>query len=141
MYIFRSRTYAKTVPKAGALRGHSLEASVCPPLCSRLSRPLLQLLAELLGVRVLQGFDRHRRLGPSLPLDTTLIHHRGLHSDGVSAQDGEIQQELDAEVVVVGFHLLLDLISFSVEWNLKKGKNVSFNTWKQRAIYLKRFGF
>lgn len=77
-------------------------------------------MAELLRVRILQGFDGHRRLGPGLPLDAALVHHGGLHGDRVSAQDGEIQQELGAEVVVVGFHPLLDLVSFSVEWNLKK---------------------
>lgn len=104
------------------LRGHSLEASVCTPLWSRLSSTLLQLMAELLGVRILQGFDRHRRLGPGFPLDAALIHHGRLHGDGVSAQDGEIQQELGAEVVVVGLHPLLDLISFGVEWNLKRGE-------------------
>ncbi|TNN76149.1 hypothetical protein EYF80_013680 [Liparis tanakae] len=61
----------------------------CTESPTRLSRPLLLLLlmAELLGVRVLQGFDRHRRLGPSLPLDATLIHHRGLHSDGYQRFD------------------------------------------------------
>ena len=77
-------------------------------------------MAELLGVRILQRLDRHCRLGPCLPLDATLVHHGGLHGDGVSAQDGEIQQELGAEVVIVGFDPLLDLIGFSVERNLKK---------------------
>lgn len=109
------------------MRGQSLEASVCTPLWSRLSSTLLQLMAELLGVRILQWFDRYRRLGPSLPLSAALIHHRGLHSDSVSAQDGEIQQELGAEVVVVGFYTLLDLISFSVERNLKGKKNKQEN--------------
>lgn len=79
-------------------------------------------MAELLGVRILQGFDWYRCLGPGLPLDAALVHHRGLHGDGVSAQDGEIQQELGAEVVVVGFYPLLDLIGFSVEWDLKGKK-------------------
>lgn len=100
-----------------------LEASVGTPLWSRLSCALLLLMAELLGVRVLQGFDRHRRLGPGLPLDAALVHHGGLHRDGVGAQDGEVQQELGAEVVVVGFYPLLDLVSFSVEWNLKGKKH------------------
>lgn len=48
----------------------------------------------------------------------------------MSAQDGEIQQELGAEVVVVRFDTFFDLIRFSVEWNLKedkKGKNME--TW------------
>lgn len=97
-----------------ALRGALLEASVCTPLWSRLRSALLQLMAKLLGVRVLQGLDRHCRFGPGLPLDATLIHNRGLYGDRVCAQDGEIQQELGAEVVVVGFHSLLDLIRFSV---------------------------
>lgn len=35
-------------------KGQLLEASVCTPLCSRLSSTLLQLMAELLRVRILQ---------------------------------------------------------------------------------------
>lgn len=96
----------------------SLEAGVCTPLWSRLSSCLLQLMAELLGVRILQRFNRYSCLRPRLPLSPALIHYRGLHSDSVGAQDGEIQQKLSAEVVVVGFYTLFDLVSFSVEWNL-----------------------
>lgn len=83
-------------------------------------------MAELLGVRILQWFHRDSCLGPGLPLGAALIHHGRLHGDGVSAQDGEIQQELGAEVVVVRFNALFDLIRFSVEWNLKEdnGKNM-----------------
>lgn len=116
MYIFG---LTKTGQEHYLVGGHPLEASICAPLWGRLRPTLLQLVAELLGVRVLQGLDRHRRLGAGLPLGATLIHHRGLHGDGVSAQDGEVEQELGAEVVVVGSHPLLDLIGFSVEWNLK----------------------
>lgn len=93
---------------------HLLEAGVCSPLWGGLGSTLLQLVAKLLGVRILQGFDRHRRLGPRLPLGAALIHHGGLHGDVVSAQDGEIQQELGAEVVIVRFYPLLDLICFRV---------------------------
>lgn len=99
--------------------GQLLEASICTPLWSRLSPTLLQLMSDLLGVRVLQGFHRHCCLGPSLPLSATLIHYRGLHRDSMSAQDGKIQQELGAKVVIVGLDALLDLISFRVKWNLK----------------------
>lgn len=99
-------------------------------------------MAELLGVRILQGFDRHRRLGPGFPLDATLIHHGGLYSDSVSAQDGEIQQELGAEVVIVGLHPLLNLISFSVEWNLKGEKcekkiNMNINRAATQTQFIK----
>lgn len=36
---------------------------------------LLLVVAELLGVRVLQGLDRHSGLGPGLPLDAALVHN------------------------------------------------------------------
>lgn len=48
----QSRQVKTVIDKA--LRGQSLEASVCNPLWSRLSSTLLQLMAELLGVRILQ---------------------------------------------------------------------------------------
>ena len=108
-----------------------LEAGVCAPLWSGLGPAaaaaallllLLQLVAELLGVRILQGLDRHRCLGPGLPLDAALVHHGGLNGDGVGAQDGEIEQELGAEIVIVGFYPLLNLIGLGVQWNLKGGK-------------------
>ena len=91
-------------------------------------------MAELLRVRILQRFDRHRGPGPRLPLNATLVHHRGLHSDGVGAQHGEVQQELSAEVVVVGFNTLLDLIGFTVEWNLERGKTNMFVLIIIRAV-------
>lgn len=105
-----------------------LETSISAPLWCRLSSTLLQLMAELLRVRILQWFYRYRRFGPGLPLCATLIHHRGLNSDSVSAQDGEIQQELGAKVIIVGFHTLLDLICFCVEWNLKRKQNRKMGT-------------
>lgn len=36
---------------------------------------LLLVVAELLGVRVFQGLDRHSGLGPGLPLDAALVHN------------------------------------------------------------------
>lgn len=85
-------------------------------------------MAELLGVGILQWFYRYSRFGPGLPLSATLIHHGGLHSDGVSAQDGEIQQELGAKVVIVGFYTLLDLVRFCVERNLNGKQNRKMGT-------------
>lgn len=76
-------------------------------------------MAELLGVGVLQGLDRHSGFGPRLPLDAALVNHRGLHGDSVRAEDGEVEQELRAEVVVVGFHPLLDLVGLTLQRNLK----------------------
>ena len=49
----------------------------------------------------------------------------------MSAQDGEIQQELRAEIVVVGFYPLLDLVSFSVKWDLKGIKYVEVRAQPQ----------
>lgn len=120
IYIFSF--YKNKTGQAQKLKHIFLEARVCSPLWGRLGSTLLELVAELLGVRILQGFDRHRRLGPRLPLCAALVHHRGFHGDSVSAKDGKIKQELGAEVVVVGLHSLLDLISFSVEWDLKARK-------------------
>lgn len=80
---------------------------------------MLHLVAELLGVWILHGLDRQCGLRPRLPLDAALVHHRSLHSDSMSAQDGKIEQELGAEVVIVGFHPLLDLIGCTLQRYLK----------------------
>lgn len=106
---------AKTISSSKkASRAHLLEAVVNTPLRGGLGSTLLQLVPELLGVWILKGFDWHRRFGSGLPLDAALIHHRGLHCDSVCAQNGEIQQELGAEVVIVWFYPLFDLIDFSI---------------------------
>lgn len=75
-------------------------------------------MAELLGVRVLQRLDGHRGLGSCFPLGAALVHHGGLHRHQVGAEDGEAQQELCAEVVVVRLYALLDLIAFRIQRNL-----------------------
>lgn len=76
------------------------------------------MVAELLGVKVLQGHDRHSGFGPCLPLHAALVHHGGLHVNRVAAQDGKDEQELGAEVVVLGLHLLLNFIGLADQWNL-----------------------
>ena len=101
-----------------------LEASVHAPLRrglrSTLLLLLLLLLPQLLGVRVLQGLDGHRDPGAGLPFDAALVHHRRLHGDRVRPQHGEVEQELGAEVVVVGLHALLDLVGLGVQWDLNR---------------------
>lgn len=77
-------------------------------------------MPELLRIGVFQGLDGHRDLGARLPLDAALVHHGRLHADGVRAQHGEVEQELGAEVVVVGLHPLLDLVGLGVQWDLKR---------------------
>lgn len=72
-------------------QNNKLKACVCTPLWSRLRSTLLQLMAELLRIRIFKWFHRYCGLGSSLPLNAIAIHHRGLHRNGVSAQDGEIQ--------------------------------------------------
>lgn len=101
------------------MRRDSLKSSVRPPLRGGLSSSLLQLVAELLGVMILLRLDGHRRLRTRFPLGAALVHHGGLHRDQVGAEDREVQQELGAEVVVVRFYTPLDLIGFSIQWNLK----------------------
>lgn len=112
----------------------SLEANVWTPLCCRLRSALLQLVAKLLGIRILQRLDRYRRLGPSLPLNATLIHHRCLHGDWVGAEDGEVQQELGAEVVIVRFHTLFDLVCFGIQRDLKKEKKGGICNYFRRQM-------
>lgn len=45
----------------------------------------------------------------------------------MGAEDGEVQQKLGAEVVIVRFYTLLDLICFSIQRNLKD-KNPEYAT-------------
>lgn len=137
------QTYCFYLHKKGLVGKHwtLLVARVGTPLGSGLRSTLLlllllQLKSQLLGVRVLQWFNRHSRLGPRFPLGATLIHHRRLHADDVGAQDGEVQQELGAEVVIVGLHALFDLVGFGVEWNLNKEKK-KLNTHQNRPGHFK----
>lgn len=115
---YKHKKHINMSSRCEAVRRKSLKPSVRSPLRGGLSSSLLQLVAELLGVRVLHRLDGHRGLWSRFPLGAALVHHGGLHCHQVGAEDGEVQQELGAEVVVVRFYALLDLVTFSIQWNL-----------------------
>lgn len=80
---------------------------------------LLLLQADLLGVRVLQGFHKYGSSGTSLPHDTVGVFHRRLHRNVVRTKDGEVQQKLSTEVIVMRLNPLLHLIGHIVNGDLE----------------------